>query len=366
MNTTRDWIALSLAPGLGPSGFWNLLNSAGSPSSVLDLPYNDVKQIAGLRKGQLDGLRMRDKLRDAASREMDNLVRVGALPVILDDPAYPELLKKCVNPPPVLYLKGRKASLSTTAVAIVGSRAATGYGRRTAFNLGRDLARNRVTVVSGLATGVDTAAHNGSLDGTGLTIGVLGCGLDVVYPRTNKKLYSEVAERGALVTEYCLGTKPDGFRFPARNRIIAGLCRGVVVVEAAKKSGSLITVQHALDEGRDVFAVPGQVDSMKSDGTHWLLQQGALLVISAADIIDGLGLEPVDSGCRAEMSNSEAALGPKSRALLTAIDQYPKQRNELIAFLGMDPAEISEHLLLLELEGLVEILPGDLVRRIDR
>ncbi len=365
MNTIRDWIALSLASGLGPSGFWNLVKSAGSPSSVLDMSYTDLNQVAGLRKAQLDGLRERDKLRAAASREMDRLNRADALPVILDDPGYPALLRKCVNPPPVLYVKGNKDCLNSTAVAIVGSRAATGYGRRTAFKLGRDLARNGITVVSGLATGVDTAAHSGSLEGPGVTIGVLGCGLDVVYPRTNRKLYSAVAERGALVTEYCLGTKPDGFRFPARNRIIAGLCRGVVVVEAARKSGSLITVQHALDEGRDVFAVPGQVDSMKSSGTHWLLQQGASLVVSAADILEGLGMESKDFGHQAELSDSEATLDPETRALLSTIDQYPKPRIELIERSGMNPAKISEHLLLLELEGLIEILPGDQIRRID-
>ena len=366
MGTIRDWIGLSMASGLGPSGFWLLVKAVGSPTSVLDMAFSDVRQISGLREGQIKGLKETDKLREAAGHEMEMLSNGYGQPIILDDPYYPELLKKCVNPPPVLYIKGNRACLNGTTVAIVGSRAATTYGRRTAFNLGRDLAGSGVAVVSGLATGIDSEAHAGCLEGMGETIGVLGCGLDVVYPRTNKSLYSQVAERGALVTEYCLGTKPEGFRFPARNRIIAGMCHGVVVVEAAKRSGSLITVGHALDEGRDVFAVPGQVDSVKSSGTHWLLQQGAALAASAADIIDGLGLENrgVTEGIAEQ--GSQVELEWETGALFAIIDTYPKQRNELIEHSGMTPAKISEHLLLLELEGLIEILPGDQVRRVGK
>ena len=363
-GTIRDWIGLSMASGLGPSGFWLLVKAVGSPTSVLDMAFSDVRQISGLREGQIKGLKEADKLREAASHELEMLSNGYGQPVILDDPWYPELLKKCVNPPPVLYIKGNRACLNATMVAIVGSRAATAYGRRTAFNLGRDLAESGVTVVSGLATGIDTEAHAGCLEGMGKTIGVLGCGLDVVYPRTNKRLYSQVAERGALVTEYCLGTKPEGFRFPARNRIIAGMCHGVVVVEAAKRSGSLITVGHALDEGRDVFAVPGQVDSVKSSGTHWLLQQGAALAVSAADIVDGLGLENRGVTNQITEQGSQVELESETGALFAIIDSYPKQRNELIEHSGMSPAKISEHLLLLELEGLIEILPGDQVRRV--
>lgn len=366
MNTIRDWIGLSMASGLGPAGFWHLVKSVGSPTSVLDLAYKDIRQVCSLRDTQLQGLREAGKLREAASNELEKLRCSQGEAVIPDDPCYPELLRKCVNPPPVLYIKGNKQCLNTIAVAIVGSRSATSYGRRTAFRLGRDLARSRITVVSGLATGIDAEAHAGCLDGLGETIGVLGCGLDVVYPRTNKNLYGKVAECGALVTEYCLGTKPEGFRFPARNRIIAGLCYGVVVVEAAKKSGSLITVQHALDEGRDVFAVPGQVDSAKSNGTHWLLQQGASLVVSAADIVDSLGLDNRGLAVGVEPQGAEVQLDPETGALFAVIDHYPKQRNELIECSGMTPAKISEHLLLLELEGLIEILPGDQIRRISK
>ncbi|MEE4165011.1 MAG: DNA-processing protein DprA [Desulfocapsaceae bacterium] len=364
MDTARDWIALSMAQGLGPSGFWRLVESVGSPAAVLDRKYNDLLRVSGLRKGQLEDLRQTARLREAAAIELEKLQELGGVPVIFEDPDYPGLLRKCINPPPLLYVKGNKSLLNNGAVAIVGSRAATGYGRRIAFNLGRDLAGNHITVVSGLATGIDTEAHCGCLAGSGTTIAVLGCGLDVVYPRSNKSLYSRIEEQGALVTEYCLGTKPEGFRFPARNRIIAGLCHGVVVVEAAKKSGSLITVGHALEEGREVFAVPGQVDSSKSSGTHWLLQQGASLAVCAADIIAGLGLTGNDAPVAPDRANANIELDTETAALFRMIDHYPKQRNELVERSGMNPGKISEHLLLLELDGLIEILPGDLIRRI--
>ncbi len=284
----------------------------------------------------------------------------------LADSDYPELLKTIVDPPHVLYVQGNLELLHSSCVAMVGSRAATAYGKRAAFTLARDLAEAGVTVVSGLAIGVDSEAHRGALSVHGATIGVLGCGLDVTYPRQNARLYEKIRREGLLLTEYCLGTKPDGFRFPARNRIIAGLSHGVVVVEAAKKSGSLITAEMALDEGREVFAVPGQIDSFKSSGTHWLLQQGAKLVQSAEDVLDecggGLGVLPaVPIGSTVL---SVTGIDSESAELLRKIDVYPSARNELIARSGLSSAKIAELLLLLELEGLVEMLPGDEVRRV--
>lgn len=364
MSTIRDWVGLSMSSGLGPTGFWHLVGAAGSPTAVLDLPVKDIKDISGLRRGQLSGLSESDKLRAAGESEIKQLSRIGARPVVFDDPCYPRLLKACSSPPPVLYVKGNDACLNGTTIAIVGSRAATSYGRRTARNMGRDMATSGVVVVSGLATGIDSEAHTGCLEGCGSTVGVLGCGLDVVYPRTNKNLYAQVVEHGVLVTEYCLGTRPEGFRFPARNRIIAGMCQGVIVVEAAKKSGSLITVQHALEEGRDVFAVPGQVDSVKSGGTHWLLQQGAVLIVSADDVLEYVGIKTLGKSAQDRQPGRNVELDPETRALFAIIDHYPKKRDELIQLSGLSAAKISQHLLLLELEGLIELLPGDQVCRI--
>jgi DNA processing protein len=202
---------------------------------------------------------------------------------------------------------------------------------------------------------------------SGGTIAVLGCGLDVIYPQQNSGLYEQIRHRGLLVTEYPLGTSPEGFRFPARNRIIAGMSYGVVVVEAARKSGSLITAEFALNEGRDVFAVPGQVDSFKSGGAHWLLQQGAKLTLSAEDIVEEL---PLCTGLQGAHKTGErvgsrpANLDPELLALLERIEPYAMKRDALIAASGLHPGRIAECLLLLELEGLVEMLPGDEIRRV--
>jgi DNA processing protein len=223
-----------------------------------------------------------------------------------------------------------------------------------------------VTVVSGLALGIDAEAHLGALAGQGGTVAVLGCGLDVVYPRQNRGLYKQIGACGALVSEYPLGTGPEGFRFPARNRIIAGLCQGVVVVEAAKRSGSLITAQMALDCGREVFAVPGQVDSCKSEGTHWLLQQGAKLVQKVEDIVDELALPGSKNDAAQNMTSHHDLhdIEPDALALLGHIESYPLMRDELLEKSGLAPARLSELLLLLELDGLIEVLPGDKLRKI--
>jgi DNA processing protein len=221
-------------------------------------------------------------------------------------------------------------------------------------------------VLSGLAAGIDSESHSGALKGGGGTIAVLGCGVDVVYPRQNRSLYEQIRADGLLVSEYPLGTQPEGFRFPARNRIIAGLCLGVVVVEAAKKSGSLITAQLALDFGREIFAVPGQVDSFKSEGTHWLLRQGAQLVVSADDILQELQLASVCHAVKNEsaLANKFSALDPDAVVLLNHLEPYPLLREEVSDKSGFTPARLSELFLFLELEGHIEMLPGDMVRRI--
>ena len=298
-------------------------------------------------------------------KELDLLAAVGAAAVAFDDTSYPPLLKKLPDPPPVLYVRGRQELLSRPAVAIVGSRAATAYGRRTACALARNLADSSFTVISGLALGIDAESHAGALSAKGSTVAVLGCGLDVVYPKQNARLFKEIAENGLLVSEYPLGIPPEGFRFPARNRIIAGLSLGVVVVEAARRSGSLITAQIALDCGREVFAVPGQVDSCKSEGTHWLLKQGAKLVQNVRDIFDEIGMEGAadGKGDRLPIEKSSCSLEPEAKTLLDRIDTYPTAREALLEAAGLAPGRFSELLLILELEGLVEILAGDQVRK---
>ncbi len=295
MAATLDWIRLSLVPGLGLSSYWRLIDHFHSPTAVLAASKKELLQVTGIREQQIAGLFQSTDTAVVGKQELDGLTAAGGCALSFEDSSYPPLLRQLADPPPVLYIIGRKELLSRTAVAIVGSRAATSYGRKIAFTLANRLSSSSITVVSGLALGIDAESHAGALAGEGSTVAVLGCGLDIVYPRQNLPLFRKIAESGVLVSEYPLGTRPEGFRFPARNRIIAGLSKGVVVVEAAKRSGSLITAQIALDCGREVFAVPGHIDSCKSEGTHWLLKQGAKLVQNAADIVEELNI-PVSPG----------------------------------------------------------------------
>lgn len=346
-------------------GIRALVNRFGTVSEVLRAGRKKLESETRLKSSVVEQLANKESVLKRGEAELARLKKFGGKAVCLDDNQYPELLKQTCRPPVVLYTLGNIDILNERCVAIVGSRAATDYGKRCGFKLARDLASNSAVVVSGMALGIDTEAHRGSLSATGRTVAVLGCGLDVIYPYRNRHLYSQIKDRGVLVSEYPLGTKPDGFRFPARNRIIAGLSLGVVVVEAAKKSGSLITAGLALEEGREVFSVPGRIDSFKSAGTHWLLQQGAKLVQSADDIFEefvSLGSEPPHSTDVSEKQNIPA-LDENQRTLLNLMDSYPIHRDELISRSRMSPAQVNELLLYLELEGFVEILVGGEVQK---
>jgi DNA processing protein len=361
-----DWVSLSLVPGLGVSGYWRLVGHFGSPDRALSASPKELLDVPGIRANQIAGLGQARSIYQRGEQELKQLERIGGQAINHGDEAYPILLRQTSDPPPVLYVQGRTELLNGCCLAIVGSRAATGYGRRIAFSLAARLAESSVTIVSGLAMGIDVEAHEGALSAEGDTVAVLGCGLDIVYPGQNRRTFNRIREKGVLISEYPLMTRPEGFRFPARNRIIAGMSQGVVVVEAAKKSGSLITAQLALDENREVFAVPGQVDSFKSEGTHWLLKQGAKLVQTAEDVLEelrpGKSPEKVDQPrCKADIPR---VLEPDALALLNCLDSYPCTRDELIMKSGFSVGRVNELLLFLELDGVVEILPGDGLRRI--
>lgn len=365
-NAIIDWMALSLMPGLGNRTIQQLIARFGTPESVFAACAEGGDQCSGIRKNLLSSLASPSPFREQAQSLLQRLRTGGATALCPVDKDYPVLLTEISDPPAVLYVQGKTELLHSFCIAMVGSRAATGYGKRAAYSLAQGLAESGATVVSGLAVGIDGQAHSGALSVHGATVGVLGCGLDVVYPRQNLELFARIRKNGLLVTEYPLGTRPDGFRFPARNRIIAGLSRGVVVVEAAKRSGSLITAEMALDEGREVFAVPGQIDSFKSSGAHWLLQQGAKLVQSVEDVLVECGEEQNAAQTVSDGQGVRALAGvdPQAAGLLREIDVYPCSRNELIARSGLGSAKVTELLLLLELEGLIEMLPGDEVRKI--
>lgn len=276
----------------------------------------------------------------------------------VSDPAFPLLLRAIPDPPPILFVRG--AIGNSPAVAVVGSRRATPYGRAAAGRLAYDLALAGVTVVSGLARGIDGAAHQAALDGGGQTIAVLGCGADVAYPPEHRELADAVAARGALVTEFPPGTPPLPSHFVRRNRLISGLCLGVVVVEGAEDSGALVTVEYALDQGREVFAVPGSIFSEHSRAPHHLLREGARVVESADDIMSELGLttgSPVEPGAQ----TGEGA-GGESR-LLALLDAGPRQLDDLVEASGLSAADVAAMVTMLEIRGLVRTLPGQMVMR---
>ena len=358
MDNLRDWLSLYLAPGLG-SVLWNRLIAVfETPTNVLHASSKDLQTVPGIGAKLASGINP-DALRQAADIEFATAAQKDTVILSLDDPRYPVLLREIHDPPRILYVRGDFSVISSPCIAMVGSRAATVYGKKIAHDFGRQLASHGLVVVSGVALGIDGASHLGAIE-SGKTIGVLGCGVDVVYPRNHRDLYRAIVENGVLVSEYPFGVRPEAFRFPARNRIISGLSFGVVVVEAASKSGSLITAEMALDEGRDVFAIPGRVDSPKSHGAHRLLQDGAMLVQSVEDIILQVGF----TGRCAENSQENEKicttdLTPEEKTLYGLLDVYPQTIDELIASSGFRPDKIAEVLLLLELKGVVEVLPGN-------
>ena len=279
------------------------------------------------------------------------------------DPEYPSLLLEIPDPPPVLYVYGRLIAGETRNVAVVGSRNATTYGIETTRRICGDLVAHGIHIISGMAVGIDTAAHWGALDGGGLTVAVLGSGLEWVYPNENRKLFHRIAENGAVLSEFPLRTEPDGFNFPRRNRIISGMSLGTVVIEATLKSGSLITDRLAAEQNREVFAVPGSIQSFKSTGTHTLIKEGAKLVEHAQDIIEELPLA-VTAGATTRQTKDVASMGKRphmtaeEKSVLDALGPYPVHIDDIIRKLRIEPGKLSGILLSLELKGIVLQTPG--------
>jgi DNA processing protein len=362
VNELLDWLALSLTPGLGVRSWNKLLAVFDGPQEVLETGQSRIRKLVpGIRANIIAGIN-KENLRAAAAQELERAAGSGIEIITREQEAYPELLCNIDDPPILLYVKGDAALLQSACIGVVGARASSVYGQRIAEDLSKRLCQRGLTVVSGLALGIDTAAHKGALQANGATLAVLGCGLDVVYPRQNRSLYEEIACRGALVSEYRLGALPEAFRFPARNRIISGLSLGVVVVEAARKSGSLITAGYALEQGREVFAIPGRIDSCKSEGTHRLLQEGAKLVHTVDDIIEEISFSPAvhhASSLSCQPGCDNVALTEEEKGLFAYLDVYPQTIDEITRQCGMTVQKVSELLLMLELKGLVESLPGN-------
>jgi DNA processing protein len=358
-----DWLALHLIPGLGNMAFRSLLDRFGDPAEVFRAKLADLAQVEGLRKQVAQRILERAFSQDP-QKVLRDVEKLGARVVIFSDPAYPEPLREIHDPPMVLYIKGAAIPGKATFVAMVGSRTSTPYGVKTAESLAQGLARRGLGIVSGLARGIDSAAHWGCIEGRGFSVGVLGTGIDVVYPPSNKKLFDIMGEKGAVITEFPPETPPEPKNFPIRNRLISGLSRGVIVVEATMKSGSLITASMALEQGREVFAVPGSVHSFKSKGCHFLIKQGAKLVENADDVLDDLGLNYTYAAKKD--SYAEPPLPPmedNEKKVYDLIGDYPVHIDDIVREGNMEPGTASAVLMRMELKGIIRQLPGKLFVR---
>jgi DNA processing protein len=352
------WIGLKAVPGIGNVAFRRLLESFDTPQAALTASPRALSGIRGITPAIIEGITGGSWQR-FAGEECLRLEASGARLVTFTSSDYPKSLFEIPDPPPFLYVKGKLRS-SELSIAIVGSRRATSYGLMTTGNLSGALASHGVCVVSGMARGIDTAAHKGALLAGGRSIGVLGCGIDRVYPPENRKLFEEMAQKGCLVSEFPLATLPLAENFPRRNRIISGLSRGILVVEAAEKSGSLITAQYALEHGRDVFAVPGNVSFASSRGCNGLIKQGAKLVDCVEDILEelpGRDLATTDSPLFQKPERT-FALSPKEAAIFELLTRSPLHIDDIIAQTELTAGEVSSMLLHLELKGAVTPLPG--------
>jgi DNA processing protein len=348
------WLRLALVPGLGGQALRKLLSEFGLPSQALGAGRAALARSVGEAAASRIVADERGPAVDAALRWAD---APGHAIVTLADREYPQRLLEIADPPALLYVHGRTDLLGRASLAIVGSRNATPQGCANATSFARAFSEAGLTIVSGLALGIDAAAHRGALEGEGSTIAVLGAGVDVVYPPRNSDLHRRIAERGAVVSEFALGTPAIGGNFPRRNRLISGLARGVLVVEAALASGSLITARLAAEQGRDVFAIPGSIHSPLSKGCHALIKEGAKLVESAQDVLAELGGPPPARSVQQSSAEVE-------HELLKHLGHDPCNVDTLCQRSGLTPDTVSAMLLQLELDGRVASLPGGRYQRI--
>ena len=354
------WLALARVKGLGCVSFKKLAAHFGDPTLALSVARSELAAIDGLQRDAIDGIVGFSQWAEV-DIDLKRIANAGITVVRYTDAVYPARLRTIADPPPVLYVKGALTEADDKAVAIVGSRSASDYGRRVARDLARGLASFGFTVVSGMARGIDGMAHETALNCHGRTIAVLGSGVERAYPPEHHKLYQRIAEQGAVISEFPMATKPMAFNFPARNRLISGLSLGVVVVEATEKSGSLITASLAVDQGREVFAVPGEVGSSRSRGAHRLIRQGAKLVETVDDIIEEIAPQlarPFGSAGKTEARQLPQNSGEAVQKIFALLQARSLQIDEIIESSGLGSAQVLGILLDLELQGYLRQLPG--------
>jgi DNA processing protein len=353
------WLALTRIKGLGCISFKKLASHFADPTQALSATAAELSAIEGIDRNVVDGLLAFTQW-DEVEQEVQRASQAGVKIIPFGSGIYPARLRSIADPPPCLYVKGEIRQEDDKAVAVIGTRSASHYGRRVARDLCRGLASLGFTVISGMARGIDGVAHDAALNSGGRTIAVLGSGVDRAYPPEHQKLYHRISENGAVISELPLGAAPLAFNFPARNRLISGLSAGVVVVEATEKSGSLITAAVALEQGREVFAVPGEVGSSRSRGGHRLIRQGAKLVENVDDILEEIAPQLVAPNRQsAALRTLPVDAQPETRKIFDLLQERSLHIDEVIEASGFSTSRVSQILLELELQGFLRQLPGN-------
>ena len=355
MADCPSWVALNMVKGLTPSNKKKLLSRFHSPQRILAASFKELSEVSQIIAKKIveqrDGLKIEEELSLAKERD----VKI----ITIEDELYPVNLRSIFDPPIVIYLKGELRPEDAIAISIVGSRRATYYGSSTASDFSSSLASVGVTIVSGLARGIDTQAHQGALKSGGRTIAVLGSGLDVIYPPENRRLFEEIVEKGAVISEFPFGTEPKGYNFPQRNRIISGLSLGVVVVEAASKSGALTTANLALEQGREVFAVPGRINSECSKGTNHLIKEGAKLTESVDDILEEFEFLKDMRGAKDSEEGEGIDLSREEKKVYDLLSKEEPIHIDIITNKsGLSSQQVASTLMGLELKNLTRQLRG--------
>ncbi len=360
---TRALLALNLIPGIGSTHIQRLLGFFGSAREVLQASHRQLANVAGLSPGIIERL-TKEKQHISADQELELVAKHDCDLLTLHDSAYPEALRNIYDPPPILYVKGKLIEEDAEAIAVVGTRHPSRYGRLATEQLTRELVNAGFTIVSGLARGVDGIAHRTALESGGRTIAVLGNGLSRIYPEEHTELAEQIASQGALLSEFAMQAPPLATHFPQRNRVLSGLSLGVLITEAAERSGSLITARLALEQGREVFAIPGEIQARGSRGPHQLIQQGAALVTSAEDIMHALPAYTVPANVAFHDTPRQLPeLNPEESDIWNALGTTSMHIDTIIQEVAMPPARVASILVMMELKGMVQQLPGKVFAR---
>jgi DNA processing protein len=358
MEDKLYWLALNMVPGIGSIAYRNLVARFRDPERVFAASQKELAAVEGIGEKTMGSIKD-FPAEEAAAEELKKAKDLGVFILTFRDQGYPKNLLQIYDPPPVLYVRGKWDVRDSPMIAMVGSRKGSPYGRAVTKRISKELASTGMTVVSGMARGVDTCAHLGALEAGGMTIAVFGCGIDVIYPPENEKLFFAITEHGVAISEFPLSTPPEGKNFPKRNRVISGLSLGVVIVEATADSGSLITASHALEQGREVFAVPGNVGMATSKGTNMLIKQGAKLVEGAQDIL----VEVIPQYKGKTYREETPLLSDEEDGILQLLSHNPLHIDEISRLSQMEVRRVSTILLELELKGVICQLGGKLFVR---